>query len=322
MEYPKNPDLFVNVGANMFRPFYLDQIIKFPRGTKIIHISIDPREIGQNYPTDVPILADVKESLDGLISAIRSMVPEEGLQGIRQSRSAEVEKHGGWLERKRGEASQKDLDGIPISSARLGRDLDDVLDPDAIIVNETLKSGRFLFERMSFAEGEKTYFGTTGSSLGWGGGAAIGVKLAEPNRQVALVIGDGSFMFGPQALWTMARYEIPIITVVWNNRNYQTVRHAFHKIGKKAAKTGRYPGTYLGSPEIDFTGLAGSMGVKGKRVVKPEDIKPALERAVGETKAGKPYLVDVIISTWGDGAGSSSSWHQKFSLAATRERRV
>jgi len=163
--------------------------------------------------------------------------------------------------------------------------------------------------------------GTTGSSLGWGGGAAIGVKLAQPNRQVALVIGDGSFMFGPQALWTMARYEIPIITVVWNNRNYQTVRHAFHKIGKKAAKTGRYPGTYLGSPEIDFTGLAGSMGVKGKRVVKPEDSKPALERAVGETKAGKPYLVDVIISTWGDGAGSSS-WHQKFSLAATRERRV
>ncbi|MCK4791082.1 MAG: hypothetical protein KAV87_45535 [Desulfobacteraceae bacterium] len=79
-------------------------------------------------------------------------------------------------------------------------------------------------------------------------------------------------MFGPQALWTMARYEIPIITVVWNNRKYQAVRNAFHKIGKRAAKSGRYPGIYLGSPNIEFATLAESMGVNGEKVIDPMDI--------------------------------------------------
>ena len=117
-----------------------------------------------------------------------------------------------------------------------------------------------------------------------------------------------------------ASYEIPIITVVWNNRNYQAVRSAFNKIGKRAAKSGRYPGIYLGSPNIEFTTLAESMGVKGEKVIDPIGIKPALQRAVKTTREGKPYLVDVVISNEGEGA--ESMWHQKFSLASTRNRKV
>ncbi len=320
MEYPKNHDLFINVGANMFRPFYVDQIIQFPLDIRVIHISIDSTEIGRNYPTDVPILADVKESLKALISAITGMASRKRLEDIRQDRFARTKNYSDRLRKSRLEAAQKNLNQIPISSTRLGKDLNDILDKDAIIVNESLTSGRFLFANMTFAEEEKTYFGTSGSSLGWGSGAAIGVKLARPNQQVALMIGDGSLMFGPQALWTMARYEIPIITVVWNNRNYQAVRSAFNKIDKRAAKSGRYPGIYLGSPNIEFTALAESMGVKGEKIIDPMEIKPALQRAVKTTREGKPYLVDVVISNEGEGA--ESSWHQKFSLASTRNRKV
>lgn len=320
MEYPKNQDLFINVGANMFRPFYVDQIMQLPLDIRIIHISIDSTEIGRNYPTDVPILADVKESLKALISAITGMASRKRLEDIRQDRFARTKNYSDRLRKSRLEAAQKNLNQIPISSTRLGKDLNDILDKDAIIVNESLTSGRFLFANMTFAEGEKTYFGTSGSSLGWGSGAAIGVKLARPDQQVALMIGDGSLMFGPQALWTMARYEIPIITVVWNNRNYQAVRRSFNKLGKRASKSGRYPGTYLGSPNIEFTALAESMGVKGEKVIDPMEIYPALQRAVKTTREGKPYLVDVVISNEGEGA--ESSWHQKFSLASTRNRKV
>jgi thiamine pyrophosphate-dependent acetolactate synthase large subunit-like protein len=135
------------------------------------------------------------------------------------------------------------------------------------------------------------------------------------------MIGDGSLMFGAPALWTMARYEIPVITVVWNNRNYQAVRNAFNNAGERAAKSGRYPRVYLliGSPNIEFAALAESMGVKGERVTEPGQIKPALERAVQATREGKPYLVDVVAP---EGEGAESSWHQKFSLAATRKRKV
>ena len=321
MEYPKNHDLFINVGANMFRPFYASQIIKFPPDMRIIHMSIDSAEIGRNYPTDVPILADVKESLKALISAVKRMAlkKRKRLEAIRKDRFARTKEYSD-LRKSRFKAVQKDLDESPISSTRLAKDLNDILDKDAIIVNESLTSGRFVFENMTFAEGEKTYFGTSGSSLGWGTGAAIGVKLARPNRQVALMTGDGSFMFGPQALWTMARYKIPVITVIWNNRNYQAVRGGFNKMAKRAAKLGRYPGLYLGSPNIEFAALAKSMGVGGETVTDPGKIKPALERAVKATRKGEPYLVDVVISREGEGA--ESKWHQEFSLASTRTRKV
>jgi benzoylformate decarboxylase len=209
---------------------------------------------------------------------------------------------------------------VPIASGRLGLELDAALEPDAIIVNECLKSGHFVFESMSFGEGKRGYVGTSGSSLGWGGGAAVGVQLAQPDRQVALMIGDGSLMFGPQALWTMARYEVPVLTVVWNNRNYQTVRHAYHALGGRSAETGRYPGTFLGDPDIDFTALARSMGVEGELVAEPKDLRAALRRATRATRAGRPYLLDVLVAREGDGA--ESTWHQEFSLAATRERRA
>jgi benzoylformate decarboxylase len=320
MEYPTNQDLLINVGANMFRPFYYHQLIEFPTGTKIIHISIDPEEIGRNYPTDVAILADVKETLESLTSVLTAMVTGRKTENAIKDRFAKTKRYTDSIRKAKKEAARENWDRVPISSARLGYELNEVLDKDAIIVNESLKSGRFFFDAMTFSDEEKTYIGTTGSSLGWGGGAAIGVKLAEPNRQVALMIGDGSFMFGPQVLWTMARYEIPIITVIWNNRNYQTVRHAYHNLGKRSAQAGRYPGIHLGDPNIEFKVLAEGMGVSGELVTRPEEIKPALQRAVKMTRNGKPYLVDVVISKVG--AGSESSWYQKFSLAATRDRKV
>jgi benzoylformate decarboxylase len=320
MDYPKTHDLLVNFGANMFRPFYIDQIMRFPPGLKIIHVSIDSKEIGRNYPTDVPILADVKESLKALIAEITENTPEDELKRIREGRFARTKKYSNKLRKSGREVSAKDLDQVPISSTRLAWDLNKVLDKNAVIVNESLTSGKYLFEHMTFAPGERTYFGTSGSSLGWGTGAAIGVKLARPDRQVALMIGDGSFMFGPQALWTMARYEIPITTVIWNNRNYQAVRNAFNKIEKRAYETERYPGIYLGDPDIEFAKLAESMGVKGEQVINPAEIKPALERAAKSTREGKPYLVDVLIAR--EGKGADSSWHQEFSLASTRNEKV
>lgn len=320
MDYPESHDLFINLGANMFRPFYYDQVIEFPPEVRVIHISIDSDEIGRNYPTHVPILADLKASLETLISAIKGMAPPDRLRRIREGRFNRTRAYTQELRKRQLAAARENWNQVPISGARLGRDLSDVLDREAVIVNESLTSGRFLFESMSFGEGERTYFGTSGSSLGWGGGAAIGVKLARPDQQVALMIGDGSLMFGPQALWTMARYEIPIITVVWNNLNYQAVRSAFYRIGQKAAATDRYPGIHLGDPAVDFTKLAASLGVEGERVTDPAAIKTAMERAVKATREGKPYLVDVAIAK--EGPGAKSDWHQKFSLASARKRRV
>ena len=162
--------------------------------------------------------------------------------------------------------------------------------------------------------------GNTGAGLGWGIGAATGAKLAAPDRQVICSIGDGSVMYSASGFWTQARYSIPVLTVVWNNRNYQTVRLAYDDYKGKMAKTGHYAGMYLGDPDIDFVKLGESQGVKGEKATSPDHIAAALKRGIAATRDGKPYLVEVEVARYGGGA--ASTWYEKFNLAERRKKRV
>jgi thiamine pyrophosphate-dependent acetolactate synthase large subunit-like protein len=119
-------------------------------------------------------------------------------------------------------------------------------------------------------------------------------------------------MYSASGFWTMARYGLPILTLVWNNLNYQTVRTNFDTFGGEMAKQQKYPEVYLGDPEIDFVGLARSQGVDGARVREPQALEAALRRGVDAITAGEPYVLDVRVATVG--AGADSTWHQRFKL--------
>jgi thiamine pyrophosphate-dependent acetolactate synthase large subunit-like protein len=127
-------------------------------------------------------------------------------------------------------------------------------------------------------------------------------------------------MYSASGFWTQVRYGIPVLTVVWNNHNYQTVRHAYDGYKGKMHKAGHYAGMYLGDPDIDFVKLAESQGVKGERVTASSGLEAALKRGVSATRDGTPYLVEVVISRYGGGA--ESTWYEKFNLAEKRKRRV
>lgn len=118
----------------------------------------------------------------------------------------------------------------------------------------------------------------------------------------------------------MVRYGVPILTVVWNNYNYQAVRAVYARYTRRMKETGQYHAMYLGDPEIDFVKLAESQGVRGEKVTEPGAIQAALTRGIQATKEGNPYLVEVVVSRTGEGA--ESIWHQKFNLASRRTRRV
>jgi thiamine pyrophosphate-dependent acetolactate synthase large subunit-like protein len=111
-----------------------------------------------------------------------------------------------------------------------------------------------------------------------------------------------------------------VLTVVWNNRNYQTVRHSYHSYGGRMSKSGKYAGMYLGDPDIDFVKLAESQGVAGERVTNGGALREAIQRGVRATRDGKPYLLEVVIARYGGGA--ESTWHESFNLAARRKRPV
>jgi thiamine pyrophosphate-dependent acetolactate synthase large subunit-like protein len=312
-------DLVVCVGARDFGGRVVPQGPEAPPDARIVRIGIDTASMGRNYPTDVALVGDVRESLAELRAAVEGMLTKRSMTTLSGTRAVEVRAITAAARQKSSGAARKNFGQKPIHPDELGAVMAGAIDADAILVSENL-TGRHDAFHFGFRENEQMWVGNTGAGLGWGIGAAIGAKLAAPDRQVVCSIGDGSVMYSASGFWTQVRYGIPVLTVVWNNKNYQTVRLAYHNYKGKMAATGHYAGMYLGDPDIDFVKLAESQGVKGEKAETAAQIEPALKRGIAATRDGKPYLVEVEAARYGGGA--ESTWHEKFSLADRRKRRV
>jgi thiamine pyrophosphate-dependent acetolactate synthase large subunit-like protein len=201
-------------------------------------------------------------------------------------------------------------------------ELDKAMDKDAVVVQEIADNKRTERWIGYGDEGGRTLMGrTTGQCLGWGVGAALGVKLAWPNRQVVSLQGDGGIMFGQtEAFWTYARTSTPVITVVMNNRSYDGVRRRqFSKQGKQA-KFNKDMSAYMGNPDIDFAKIGEAYGIKGSFARDAGELQTALKRAIQATRDGKPYIIDALIER--SGPGADLTWHPQFTIAGIRSKNV
>ena len=321
MRHPRNVDLILNMGGKLPDPGAGQSQI--PRSVKIVDVRIEASDIGNNYPLYLGVAADVKQVAEDLVAAIKSMVTAERLEQIRGDRMEQTRQFVARLRQARLQAMQANWDKVPLTWERLSCDINEVLERDAYIVAEFGTEGPKALKCFTFAEGEKTLVGrTSGSALGWGVGAAAGVKIAQPDKQVICLQGDGGFLFGgqPMALWTMSRYQIPVITVVYNNRSYNETRERAFAEGGRQAETGKDMLSYLGDPDVDFVKLASAFGVPGEQVTSPDQIKPAMKRAARAAQEGQPYLIDALVGRTGWGA--ELAWYPKLSVAAMRRRKV
>jgi benzoylformate decarboxylase len=194
-------------------------------------------------------------------------------------------------------------------------------DPDAIVVQE---AGSVALHSFNFNPvGGRELFFYYGGHLGSGVGTAAGVKLARPNQQVICLVGDGSFLFGPHALWNMARLELPVITIVYNNHAYAGPhsRSIANAPSGRMVETGQYVASYLGSPDMNMALIAAGFGVKSEVVKNPGELKGALARAKAATIEGKPYLIDVQVARRGIG-WSEQPWIPPIKGSAMRTRKV
>ncbi len=270
--------------------------------------------MGRNYPTDLALVADVKASLADLDAALESRIPRGRLEGFGRDRGEKVRGITAriWT---RFDANARGNFGLdPMHPDEMTHVMARTVDRNAIVVGE-VHSGYNQHNNFHWGhgDGDPTWIGYTGNSLGWGLGAAIGAKLAAPDRTVVCSIGDGAVMYQSSAFWSQARYGVPFCTVVWNNRNYQTVRGGFHRYNGRMAATGKYAGMYLGDPDIDFVQLASSQGVMGERATTPTELEGALKRGRQAVRGGEPYMVEAVIRRIG--AGADSTWHEGFKLS-------
>jgi acetolactate synthase-1/2/3 large subunit len=322
MRHPRSSDLILALGTTMS---YQDAML--PAGTRLIHVSIDPESIARVVPTDVGIVADVKEAAADLLTAVQSIASSPRLGQMRQTRARATKRYTERLRAAQAAAARARWNATPLSWERLVGELNQHLEKDAILVPEladhTWSNEPWTWEgQFTFAPDAKMKIGrTTGSALGWGVGAAIGVKLAQPDRQVVALQGDGGFLFAQaESLWAMARYEIPIIIVVFNNRSYNGPRNKVLMKAGRQALLERDMTCYLGDPDVDFAKVAAGFGVRGEVVAAPDQVAPALRRAIDSTREGRPYLIDAVIGR--TGMGADSTWYPKYSVAAARTRTV
>ena len=315
MRFPRNMDLLMNFGAK----FSISD--PPPEGTPIVHISHDANILGRVLPTDLAIASELRTAIRDLSDALDGILTKDRLTRIRSKRLAEISMITGKLKQSRELALRGRFDSNPLCWERVGYELEQALDKNAVIVPELGSQDHKLLDQLTFGGENKLRIGrTTGGALGWGIGAALGVNLALPDRQVVAVQGDGGFMFGQsETLWSIARYEAPMLIVIMNNRTYNESRARDMKNSTVQFQAGKDLTSYLGSPDIDFTKIAEAYSIKGERVRTPDDLAPALQRAVRSMRDGKAVLLDINVAP--EGLLSESTWYQRYSIAAVRNKK-
>jgi thiamine pyrophosphate-dependent acetolactate synthase large subunit-like protein len=318
LPYPTGVDVVINVG-NKFQHNGPNPIV--PRGPKFIDMRIDHWSMGNVMLTEVPLVADVGYGLDDMIAAVEQLMTASTRQKAAE-RAEDVKKFSTMARTLRGQVvNSPDWDQAPIIADRLTYEIAKFADPDAIIVHE---AGSVALHSFDFNPlGGRELFFYYGAHLGSGVGTAAGVKLARPNQQVICLVGDGSFTFGPTALWNMARLQLPVITVVYNNHAYSGPhsRVINNVPGGRMVQTGQFVHDYLGNPDMDMASIAKGFGVDGEVVQNPTQLREALARARKHTVEGKPYLLDVQVARKGVG-WAQNPWVPPIRVAETRTRKV
>jgi benzoylformate decarboxylase len=265
---------------------------EFQPTARIIHIDLDAYEIAKNYRVDIGVVADPKESLGRLATALNAtMTPKE-----RSAANARTEAIGKRKQDALQAAKDKDTahqNDEPPPMGIFARELAKHLPAGAMVFDEALTSSPDL-TRYIVAEAPGTYFQTRGGSLGLGIPGAIGMKLAHPDRTVFGFTGDGGSLYTIQSLWTAAHHSVGAKFVVCNNNSYRLLKWNLDEYRKERndPRTG-YPESFdIHNPKIEFTSVAKAFGVAAERVETAAQIPGALARALADDK---PYLIDLAV---------------------------
>jgi thiamine pyrophosphate-dependent acetolactate synthase large subunit-like protein len=267
----READCLLVVGTRFNYMLAYGQSPRFNPNVKVIQVDIDPAEIGHNRAVDVAIVGDAAAVLAQFVAKAEGKLSPKLYADW-------VQRLGGIDVRKRQEAEVAiSTDQVPIHPLRLCKEVRDILDRDAILSvdgQEILNFGRQVIP--TFEAGHRLNSGPLGT-MGVGLPFGLGAKVARPDKQVLVLHGDGSFGLNAMELDTAVRHKLPVVTVVSNNG------------GWTADPEGTKVGRNLGYTRYDR--MAEGLGCHGEFVERPEQIRPALERAFA---SGVPALVNVI----------------------------
>lgn len=273
----------------------------FPH-TKLIHVDVDPSELGRNYPPDLGILGDARTFL-------RQLLAEIDRRGATRN-SAVAAWHAdlkGWrAEWDKFTRPNFEKHASPMRPERVVADCQAVLPDDAILACDVGVNHNWYMQFWN-ARKPQTMLNSWGfSGMGFGAAGVMGAKLAAPDKPCVSIVGDGSFTMVPHVVCTAVEYNIPVVWVLWNNFGWVSIRDIqLGMFGGRELGTMFHAGANNKPYNPDFAAWAKAAGCDALTITKSEDFKGALEHAV---KANKPFLLDVHVDAE-IRPPATGSWH-------------
>jgi acetolactate synthase I/II/III large subunit len=276
------------------------------RANAIKWIQIDIDALKADFPmwgfaTDMRIQGDCATVLKQVLEAVEARADD----AYRQRVAARI---AGWSDareastRRRATArANKGVSGA-LNPAFVFSTLSGKISPDDVVLNEAIRNGPVLQEHVSRTR-PKSYVGLAGGGLGFSGGMALGLKLAQPGRRIVQVIGDGGFHFSsPDSVYAVAQqYQLPILTVVLDNGGWQAVKSAVQRVYPKgiAAETDQFQSRLMSGRQgerRDFSDVAKAFGAYGECVTEPDDLAAAVDRAFAALDDGKAAVLHIKVT--------------------------
>ncbi len=286
-------DCLLAVGAPLFQLIFPEaEQSPLPAGAALIQIDINPWELGKNINPEIALLADPKAALAELAEQVRRL-RTAGHAAAAAERAAAVAERTRAARARYHEAAKKNWDGVPISGPRLMHEIHEAMPADALIVAEAITNQAHLMAAME-PDQPGRIIRTRGGGIGPGLPATLGAQLAQPGRPVIGVCSDGAAMYSITALWTAAHHKLPVTFVMLSNAAYRILKLNMVEYLGTAARGRQFVAMDLTDPELRFDRLAEAMGVRGRRVERPDELGPALREAIAHDG---PALVDVVMES-------------------------
>ena len=270
-------DLLIAVGIR-FSDRTTGRLDSFVPDTKVIHIDIDPAEIGKNVEIDLPIVGDAKNILSSLNKVLKDYKPNN-----------DVNKWTDMIKQRKNDLLPRvTYNDVPLKPQTVIKEISEVLTADSILTTDVGQNQMWAAHFYDTQKPRKFISSGGLGTMGFGFPSAIGAKVACPDDPVVSINGDGGFLMVCQELATVREYDIPVIAVVLENRTLGMVYQ-----WQSLLYDGRHSQTLLGNSP-DFVKLAESFGVNGVRITEPGETREALSKAI---KDNEPILLNVVVDS-------------------------
>ncbi len=295
-EYPateaaRNADVILAIGARFsdihcssWVPGYTYNIPP----TKLLHVDIDPQEIGRNYPTEIGIVGDAREVLIQLRASAERRGPKRERSPWHEQIEGYKSEWTNFIEQEKASSE------VPIDPRRVIKELRAACSEDTLMITDTGNHQTWVEQYWDAYEPRSVFTPGGFAGMGFGTYGVLGLKLARPDRPAVCVTSDGSFMMFPGAVATATEYGIPAVWVILNNYTIGVIRdlQRFYMDGREIGTSFIKQSTgEFWNP--DFAKMAEAMGAGGIVVEQPGDLADAFDTAVN---ADKPYVLDVRIN--------------------------